>query len=41
MTWDMVREMQAAGMTIGGHTVNHPSCSRPSPEGQREEIASS
>jgi peptidoglycan/xylan/chitin deacetylase (PgdA/CDA1 family) len=24
MTWDMVREMHAAGMTIGGHTVNHP-----------------
>jgi peptidoglycan/xylan/chitin deacetylase (PgdA/CDA1 family) len=24
MTWDMVREMRAAGMTIGGHTVDHP-----------------
>jgi peptidoglycan/xylan/chitin deacetylase (PgdA/CDA1 family) len=24
MTWDMVREMRAAGMTIGGHTVTHP-----------------
>lgn len=24
MTWDMLREMQAAGMSIGGHTVNHP-----------------
>ncbi len=24
MTWDMLREMQAGGMTFGGHTVNHP-----------------
>jgi len=24
MTWDMVREMRAAGMAIGGHTVDHP-----------------
>lgn len=24
MTWDMVRTMHAAGMRIGGHTVNHP-----------------
>ena len=24
MTWDMLREMHAAGMTFGGHTVNHP-----------------
>jgi peptidoglycan/xylan/chitin deacetylase (PgdA/CDA1 family) len=24
MTWDMVREMRAGGMSIGGHTVNHP-----------------
>ncbi|MCX6550825.1 MAG: polysaccharide deacetylase family protein [Acidobacteria bacterium] len=24
MTWDMLREMRAAGMVIGGHTVNHP-----------------
>ncbi|HQZ01321.1 MAG TPA: polysaccharide deacetylase family protein [Thauera sp.] len=23
MSWDMLREMDAAGMTIGGHTVNH------------------
>ena len=23
MTWDMVREMHAAGQTIGGHTVHH------------------
>lgn len=24
MTWEMLREMQAEGMTFGGHTVNHP-----------------
>ncbi len=24
MTWNMVREMHAAGMHFGGHTVNHP-----------------
>lgn len=24
MTWDMLREMYSAGMTFGGHTVNHP-----------------
>ena len=23
MTWDMLRKMQAGGMTFGGHTVNH------------------
>jgi peptidoglycan/xylan/chitin deacetylase (PgdA/CDA1 family) len=38
MTWDMLREMRAGGMTIGGHTVNHPVLSR-APRGvQREEI---
>ena len=24
MTWEMVRDMNRAGMEIGGHTVNHP-----------------
>jgi peptidoglycan/xylan/chitin deacetylase (PgdA/CDA1 family) len=24
MTWHMLREMRQSGMTIGGHTVNHP-----------------
>jgi peptidoglycan/xylan/chitin deacetylase (PgdA/CDA1 family) len=28
MTWDMVREMSAAGMGIGSHTVSHPILSR-------------
>jgi peptidoglycan/xylan/chitin deacetylase (PgdA/CDA1 family) len=38
MTWDMLREMRAAGMTIGGHTVNHPILSSMNREQQREEI---
>jgi peptidoglycan/xylan/chitin deacetylase (PgdA/CDA1 family) len=39
MTWDMVREMRAAGMVIGGHTVNHPILGQLPPERQRDEIA--
>jgi peptidoglycan/xylan/chitin deacetylase (PgdA/CDA1 family) len=39
MSWDMVREMKAAGMTIGGHTVNHPVLSQMSRARQAEEIA--
>ena len=38
MTWDMVRQMRAGGMVIGGHTVNHPVLGRLSAERQREEI---
>ena len=38
MTWDMLREMKAAGMTIGGHTVTHPVLSRMSAQDQRREI---
>jgi hypothetical protein len=38
MNWDMVREMMAAGMSFGGHTVNHPVLSRLTPEAQEEEI---
>ena len=38
MTWDMVREMRADGMTIGGHTVNHPVLARASREVQHQEI---
>ena len=38
MTWDMLREMKAAGMTIGGHSVSHPVLSRMSPQQQRHEI---
>jgi peptidoglycan/xylan/chitin deacetylase (PgdA/CDA1 family) len=38
MTWDMLREMRAGGMTIGGHTVNHPVLSQLLREVQLEEI---
>lgn len=38
MNWDMVREMRAAGMSIGGHTVHHPVLSRLSPAEQVAEI---
>jgi peptidoglycan/xylan/chitin deacetylase (PgdA/CDA1 family) len=38
MTWEMAREILAAGMSIGGHTVTHPVLARLSRERQREEI---
>ncbi len=38
MTWDMLREMASAGMTIGGHGVTHAVLARASPERQRQEI---
>jgi peptidoglycan/xylan/chitin deacetylase (PgdA/CDA1 family) len=38
MTWDMVRELKAGGMAIGGHTVNHPILRRLPAEQQMEEI---
>jgi peptidoglycan/xylan/chitin deacetylase (PgdA/CDA1 family) len=38
MSWDMLREMQAHGMHIGGHTMHHPVLSRLPIEEQREEI---
>lgn len=41
MTWDMVRELDAAGMSIGAHTVNHPILGRLSPEDQDAEIGES
>jgi peptidoglycan/xylan/chitin deacetylase (PgdA/CDA1 family) len=39
MSWDMLREMAANGMTIGGHTVNHVILSRVPKEEQWREIA--
>ena len=39
MTWDMIREMQAGGMTIGGHTAHHPVLARLSRDEQAKEIA--
>jgi peptidoglycan/xylan/chitin deacetylase (PgdA/CDA1 family) len=38
MDWVMLRDMDAAGMTIGGHSVTHPILARASSEVQREEI---
>lgn len=38
MTWDMLRGMRDAGMTIGGHTVSHPVLANMSTARQREEI---
>lgn len=38
MNWDLLREMQAGGMTIGGHTVTHPILARASRERQSAEI---
>jgi peptidoglycan/xylan/chitin deacetylase (PgdA/CDA1 family) len=38
MSWDMIREMHAAGMTIGGHTANHPVLARLSRDEQAQEI---
>jgi len=39
MTWPMLREMRAAGMVIGGHTVSHPVLARLTLERQWEEIS--
>lgn len=38
MNWDMVREMNADGMSFGGHTVTHPILANISPEAQDYEI---
>ena len=38
MTWDMIRNLRDAGMTIGGHTVNHPILSQLPRFQQEEEI---
>jgi peptidoglycan/xylan/chitin deacetylase (PgdA/CDA1 family) len=38
MTWDMVREMAAAGMTIGAHSVTHPVLARLTPAQQLTEV---
>jgi peptidoglycan/xylan/chitin deacetylase (PgdA/CDA1 family) len=41
MTWEMVRELRAGGMTIGAHTVDHPVLARCSAAGQALEIGGS
>ncbi len=38
MDWEMVRQMRAGGMTIGGHTKSHQILARATPQQQREEI---
>lgn len=38
MDWDMIRAMARGGMTIGGHTVNHPILSSLPVDAQRAEI---
>jgi peptidoglycan/xylan/chitin deacetylase (PgdA/CDA1 family) len=38
MNWDMLREMSAAGMSIGGHTVTHPVLARMDKASQQREI---
>lgn len=38
MNWDMLRAMSCAGMTIGGHTVNHPVLSQMDKISQQREI---
>ena len=38
LTWEMARELRAAGMEIGGHSVNHPVLAAQPPAVQRAEI---
>jgi peptidoglycan/xylan/chitin deacetylase (PgdA/CDA1 family) len=38
MTWNNIRELRLAGMTIGGHSVNHPILARLSSAEQVQEI---
>jgi peptidoglycan/xylan/chitin deacetylase (PgdA/CDA1 family) len=38
MTWNNIRELRLGGMTIGGHSVNHPILSRLSSAEQVQEI---
>ena len=41
MTWEMARELDAAGVRVGAHTVNHPVLARLPIADQTEEIARS
>jgi peptidoglycan/xylan/chitin deacetylase (PgdA/CDA1 family) len=38
LTWDQVRELKAAGIEIGSHTLSHPILSKLSPAAQEAEI---
>jgi peptidoglycan/xylan/chitin deacetylase (PgdA/CDA1 family) len=39
LTWDQVRELEAAGIEMGAHSVTHPILSMLSPERQESEIS--
>jgi peptidoglycan/xylan/chitin deacetylase (PgdA/CDA1 family) len=39
MSWDMVRELRAGGMSVGGHTMSHPILARLPIDSQEREIA--
>jgi peptidoglycan/xylan/chitin deacetylase (PgdA/CDA1 family) len=41
MTWSQLREMSAAGMTIGAHTVSHPNLPRTEVDEQMREVCGS
>jgi peptidoglycan/xylan/chitin deacetylase (PgdA/CDA1 family) len=41
MTWDQVREMRRAGISIGCHTMTHPVLSRLAPDVLQQEVAGS
>jgi peptidoglycan/xylan/chitin deacetylase (PgdA/CDA1 family) len=41
ISWDEAREMQAAGMTIGSHTLTHRILGQLTPEEQHEELSTS
>ncbi|GGG76327.1 polysaccharide deacetylase family protein [Edaphobacter dinghuensis] len=41
LNWDEAREMQAAGMTIGSHTLSHAILGKLSPEAQKKELEGS
>lgn len=41
LTWDQVKEMDAAGMTIGSHTLSHPYLKKLSSDELRKEIVES
>src|SRR5215204_1826203 len=41
MTWDMIREMRNAGMTVGAHTVTHPVLTAITEDEQDAEIGGS
>lgn len=38
MSWDQARELLNLGMSIGGHTINHPVLAQLDPKSQRDEI---